>query len=377
MHTLPTVSESDSDDDDIPLGILQAHNFPSRTKAPDARFSQNSYARPASAVGSTTTPSMNNRTSLPVFARGLPQDPYGSTSNLMQNQNRSSFFPPPGQSPVPGMPPGGLVGVIAEEEKMKSYRRGNTVDNRNSIMPQMGPAGMNPGMSMGMQGLSIPGLNPGMGGMPVMNAMQDQSQINQQLLQVVQQQTMMLQAMYAQMQTMATPSMDGQSMLGGLPQPGSIANENMRPGSPRTRSMVNLTRPPNAPRTMSMVNTSSPFAQNWSGPGEPLINSAGSIYNINFDGGGYAPSVAPSERSNVGNPHRYRPVSNLKYDTASTVMGVSSRPVSRGSDAGGKKKKSGFFSALMHPKGKVVEAEEEEDWSNFAKKRRSAMPTRF
>jgi hypothetical protein len=272
------------------------------------------------------------------------------------------------------MPPGGLVGVIAEEEKLKSYRRGNTADNRNSIMPHMGSAGMNPGMSMGMQGLSIPGMGPGMGGMPVMNAMQDQSQINQQLLQVVQQQTMMLQAMYAQMQTMSNPSMDGQSMMGGPPQPGFMGNENMRPGSPRTRSMVNLNRPQNPPRTMSMVNTSSPYAHNWSGPGEPLINSAGSLYNVNFDGG-YAASVAPSERSNVGQPHRYRPVSSLKFDTASTVMGISSRPGSRGSDAGTKKKKSGFFSAIMHPKGKPADAEEEEDWSNFAKKRRSAMPS--
>jgi len=188
---------------------------------------------------------------------------------------------------------------------------------------------------------------------------------------------MMLQAMYAQMQTMSTPSMDGQSMMGGLPRLGSFVNENMRPESPRTRSMVNLARPQAAPRTMSMVNSSSPFAQNWSGPGEPLINSAGSVYNINLDGG-YAASVAPSERSNVGQPHRYRPVSSLKFDTASTVMGVSSRPGSRGSDAGTKKKKSGFFSAIMHPKGKTVDVdEEEEDWSNFAKKRRSAMPSQF
>src|ERR1700761_7263560 len=98
---------------------------------------------------------------------------------------------PPGQSPVPGLPPGGLVGVIAEEEKMKSIRRAGTDTGKSPMPPMGGSMGLSPGMSMGMGGLNIPGLGPGMGAgaMPMMQmaAMQDQSQINQQLLQVVQQ----------------------------------------------------------------------------------------------------------------------------------------------------------------------------------------------
>jgi hypothetical protein len=405
LKSLPTVSEAGSksgsdDDDDIPLAVLQAHNFPNRTKTPDPRLSQNSFigtsARPYSTFGGGST--MNNRTSLPPFARKLPQDPYGSTPNLLNSTasreslllNRSSFYPPPGQSPVPGLPPGGLVGVIAEEEKMKSIRRSGA-DVGKSQLP---PMGLNPGMSMGMNGLNIPGLGPGMGGpnMPMMPmaAMQDQSQINQQLLQVVQQQTVMLQAMYSQMQAQMgmnmSPVMDQNGFLQppqqvpGSPRPMSVVSGVSRPSNPRTRSMVNLSRPPNAPRTMSMINTSSPFAQNWNLPHEPLINSAGSVRGLGFDGG-YAHSVAASERSNIGQPSRYRPVTNSHFaETGSTITSLAPQPSQQDTDMS-RKKKSGFFSAIMHPKGKGNDVggdeEEEEDWSNFAKKRRSAIPSSF
>jgi hypothetical protein len=400
INSLPRVSEdgnrsSSDDDDDIPLAVLQAHNFPNRTKTPDSRFSQNSYigtsGRPPSTFGAGSV--MNNRTSLPPFARKLPEDPYGNTQNMMNGSasreslllNRTSMFPP-GQSPVPGLPPGGLVGVIAEEEKMKSIRRAGT-DMGKSPLPPMGLA---PGMSMGMSGLNIPGLGPAMGPMMPMAAMQDQSQINQQLLQVVQQQTVMLQAMYTQMQSQMgmnmSPVLDQNGFLQppqpqapGSPRPMSIMSGVSRPGNPRTRSMVNLSRPQMAPRTMSMINTSSPFAQNWPGPPEPLINSAGSVRGLGFDGG-YAPSVAPSERSNIGQPSRYRPVTNSHLgDTGSMITFLAPEPPAHEMDSA-RKKKSGFFSAIMHPKGKASDVgggEEDEDWSSFAKKRRSAVPSSF
>jgi hypothetical protein len=401
--TLPTVSEdagksnSDDDDDDIPLAVLQAHNFVNKTKTPDPKLSQNSYigtsGRPGSTLGAPSV--ISNRTSLPPFARRLPQDPYGSAQSVLNDNasrdsmllNRPSIYPQ-GQSPVPGLPPGGLVGVIAEEEKMKSIRRAGPDMGGKSALPHMGasPMGMNPAMSMGMGGLNIPGLGAGMGApMMQMAAMQqDQGQINQQLLQVVQQQTFMLQTMYAQMQAQMGMPMSPMTDMGngfevpGSPRPMSIVNGAGRPGNPRTQSMVNLQRPNYGPRTMSMINTTSPFAQNWNGPAqEPLINSARSVHGLGVDGY-YAPSVAPSERSNVGQPSRYRPVTNSHLaETQSTYAPEPSVDMD-----GGKKKKSGFFSAIMHPKGKASDfqgagGEEEEDWSNFAKKRRSAMPSSF
>lgn len=390
---LPTLSEdkkSDSDDDDdIPLAVLQAHNFPSKSKQPDLRFSQySSYSgsnnRPASTLAPPSV--MNNRTSLPPFARRLPQDPYGSNASLMQgNASRDSLllgnnriYPPPGHSPVPGIPPGGLVGVIAEEEKLKNYRRTNTNnDNRlSTALPSMG--GLSAGMSMGMQGLSIPGLGPGLGPQPMqqMAAMQqDQGVINQQLLQVVQQQTFMLNAMYAQMQQMGggSPVLDQNGFEQPAGRPMSIASQSRPPNYARTQSMVNLNRPQVVPRTMSMIHNSTPsFLPNWDNG--PLMHAGGSVRGLALDN--YAPSVAPSERSNIGQPSRYRPVYNGSEVQSTAGKNPPTPPLH--ADESTKKKKSGFFSAMMHPKGKETQpppSQEEEDWGAFAsRKRQSGMP---
>jgi hypothetical protein len=310
----------------------------------------------------------------------------------MQFNRQSTIFPPPGISPVPNLPPGGLVGVIAEEERQRGIRRG-------SPNPQLGGPLM-PGMSMGMQGMpmNIAGLGQGVGsmgmggGMPMMVPGQgnaEQNQINQQLLQVVQQQNMMMQAMMAQMQ----------GQMGGMPMnaPGGYMNPqqpqspgSMRPISmmsgpaqrngmePRTMSMVSPIRPVNQTRAMSMISTSSPFAntfQNWG-------NGAGSVRNMDMGPGpGYTPSVAPSERSNVGQPSRYRPVTNSHFgDSGSTITSLSTPQLLTSQPEAARKKKSGFFSAMIHPRGNKLAVEptdeDEEDWSNFAKKRMSTMPSK-
>ncbi len=153
-------------------------------------------------------------------------------------------------------------------------------------------------------------------------------------------------------------------------------------------SMVNLPPPPNASnRTMSMVNPSAPFAHPWTT--EPVMSGASSVRGL---GVGYAPSVAPSERSNVGQPSRYRPVSSVYLDgpspsplvASATTARSNTMPImeARDTDSVKGKKKSGFFSTMLHSKGsratleppKQVAADEEEDWSSFARKRRSAMP---
>ena len=398
---LAPVSESgssDDDDDDIPLGILQAQNFPNRSKTPDARLSSMPGPSRPNAIGpGTLTP----RTTLPPFARNLPDDPYRGSGDMMNGSreslmlNRQSMYPPPGVSPVPGVPPGGLVGVIAEEERVKSMRR--APENRQSMPPPMGPAPMNPAMSMGMgMPMNIPGVGMGMGamgmgaGMPMMPSpeLANQNQINAQLLQVIQQQTVMLQHMFTQMQ-------GSQASVVGSPEipsngfalaPGSPSLRPQRPGMPpRTMSMVNLPPPPNAAaRTMSMVNTA-PFAQPWTS--EPVMSGGLSVRGL---GVGYAASVAPSERSNIGQPSRYRPVSSVYLDgpapsplvAQATTARSNTMPIlgARETDSVKGKKKSGFFSAMLHSKGSRAtleapkQADEDEDWSSFARKRRSAMP---
>jgi hypothetical protein len=150
-------------------------------------------------------------------------------------------------------------------------------------------------------------------------------------------------------------------------------------------SMVNLPPPPNAAaRTMSMVNTA-PFAQPWTS--EPVMSGGLSVRGL---GVGYAASVAPSERSNIGQPSRYRPVSSVYLDgpapsplvAQATTARSNTMPIlgARETDSVKGKKKSGFFSAMLHSKGSRAtleapkQADEDEDWSSFARKRRSAMP---
>jgi hypothetical protein len=238
-----------------------------------------------------------------------------------------------------------------------------------------------PGMGMGVGAMGL-----GAGGMPAMPSpeLANQNQINAQLLQVIQQQTAMLQHMFTQMQG-SQASVIGSPDMGaaGFVPPGSPSLRPQRPGMPpRTMSMVNLPPPPNAAgRTMSMVNPSAPFAQPWTT--EPVMSGASSVRGL---GVGYAASVAPSERSNVGQPSRYRPVSSVYLDGAGPSPLVAQATTARSNtlpvletDSVKGRKKSGFFSAMLHSKGSRATLEppkqdEEEDWSSFARKRRSAMP---
>jgi hypothetical protein len=141
---------------------------------------------------------------------------------------------------------------------------------------------------------------------------------------------------------------------------------------------------------MSMVNTASPFAHPWTT--EPVMSSASSARGL---GVGYAASVAPSERSNVGQPSRYRPVSSMYLDgpspsplveSATTRSNTMPMMEGREGDSVSGKKRGGFFSAMLHSKGSRAtleapklgaSADDEEDWSSFARKRRSAMPSGF
>jgi len=103
---------------------------------------------------------------------------------------------------------------------------------------------------------------------------------------------------------------------------------------------------------------------------EGFMSGAASVRGLGLQDNNYAPSVAPSERSNIGQPSRYKPVqsSNLA-DGGSTITAITTIQPSKA------EKKKSFLSAIIHPahkgRGKEIAVEDdEEDWSNFAMKRR-------
>ncbi|KAI9766529.1 MAG: hypothetical protein M1840_006487 [Geoglossum simile] len=334
--------ESDESDEDIPLAILAAHGFPNKHRPPTlATASSNSNLRasqispypppPRSVAGESAAGSTTGK--LPVFARNLPRDPYFGAS-LVNPSNRESLAfshngggsgfgtnPSPSGLPPAGLPPGGLVGVIASEERSRAMRRGspNSAALGRSGSPAGGLLGMGAGAGMGPQGLAMggmgsvgpmgpmPGMNMGMGmpmgmgGMPMMNP-NDQAQ-----LQMTQQMTQM---MHMQMQWMERmmQMQQGQQQSPPLPHPGLgngfLGTPGQVGGSPL---MDNSSAPQIHQRTMSMLDPSSSQWHNQTGFRNSTYTPS---INIRTPGSpSYTPSIAPSERSTVGLPSRYRPVS--------------------------------------------------------------------
>jgi hypothetical protein len=391
-------SSGSSDDEDIPLGVLQAHGFPKKDQPPDPRLSSNSFVgrpvstlaplpqRPASPARSTA--GGNRNSVLPPFARRLPTDPYMGQGDLVNPANRESMgfnrasvpqsvhMPAAAQQQLMPQVPGGLVGVIAEEERQRGLRRGspNAQARQSTVLPPgVGPMmPMMPGM--GAMGMGA-GMMPGMPMMPGQGVSPDQQQLNQQMFQLMQQQAAMLEQMYSQMSQFGqTPNMP-QHGFSQAPDPQarrmSMAS-NLRPGYPqsRTMSMVNVQPPQINQRTMSMVNLSN---EGW-GMQNNLMSGAASVRGLGLQNNGYAPSVAPSERSNIGQPSRYKPVqaSHLADGGSTITAGSTIQPTPIA-----EKKKSSFFSAIIHPphkgKGKeihIAEEDEEDDWGSFAKNRK-------
>lgn len=324
--------EDEDEDEDVPLGILAAHGFPNRNRPPTrlANSPSNSNLRSASQPPPQSTPSVAGQTpkgtNLPVFARGLPQDPYYGASLVNQPVRESlaahSLSPSAlGSGPSTAHPihPAGLVGVIAGEERARAARRGSPNPAGNYDMPGLPPhAGMTRSHTAGSIPMGYPPMGvPGMPGMPPMLTPADQAQLqmSQQMNQMMQMQMQWMQ----QMQSMMGP--------GGPPQMGapSLAAPSIYGGGPRPHSM----QPPMAPshasqRTMSTLN-----------PGMAPWNSTPNFLpSINVNGN-YAPSIAPSERSNIGLASRYRPVSTMpeaeapSTKRASTFTSASYQPWSQ------------------------------------------------
>ncbi|KAK2762415.1 hypothetical protein FQN53_007546 [Emmonsiellopsis sp. PD_33] len=325
------------DDDDVPLAILAAHGFPNKSRPPgvlnpsisnpNLRASMQSWAPgPPSLAGEAPPQPTAARGSLPVFARNLPRDPYNVGAGLVNPSHRESLALGGGTPSVygapPGLPPGGLVGVIANEERAKAMRRGSP----NGRGPYEGPGGM-----LGMNGaqnqtgpqpfLNVPGAMP----QQPMNPPGDQTQAQMaQMAQMMQTQIQWMQSMM-QMQGMQMPPGQQMPMM-----PMQMPNGNlMTPPGPHQRpaSMLSTTNTPGTPqvdhRTLSLLDPKWNNRQSFLPP----------IQDLGGPGPGYTPSVAPSERSNVGTASRYRPVSmappepgNMHNMRASTFTASTLRP---------------------------------------------------
>ncbi|KAL2157424.1 hypothetical protein VTH06DRAFT_6116 [Thermothelomyces fergusii] len=354
-------SENSDEDEDIPLAILAAHGFPAKNRPPNRLSSmgsnpnlrasqQPSYQRPTSLVGDAQG-SGNSR--LPAFARNLPKDPFVGAS-LVRNPVRESFALGGGSS----VPPGGLIGVIATEERNRAMRRGS-------------PHLDGPGLIAG-----TPGFDP-IAGIPAHMTYQANPARNSQMLspgdqaqiQMTQQMQQFMQMQMQFMQMMANQSGNAPSISGGGPLTSSSTGNltamggGLTPGfrGPDARhSFVGnepvldlpFGRGETQMRTMSMVQ---PSSASWIQPTQPV----GYAPSSRGQSGGYTPSIAPSERSNIGLPGRYRPVSHVPVAPAASHL----------------RKSSAMSGAVPQPNmaapksGSVSDDDDEEGWEAMKAKR--------
>jgi hypothetical protein len=321
-------SDEADDDEEIPLAILQAHGFPNKNRPPTRLSTMGSNpnirasamlmpGRPSSSMGESAAAAAARRHStLPAFARNLPQDPFVGASIAQPALRETLSFNEMGMGPKPPspLPPGGLVGVIASEERQRAMRRGSPSVDPSRLMGSGyntpgGPidpiAGIPSHMmyAQAQMGGGMPGMMPPMMPPPLLTVGdQAQIQMTQQMSQFMQMQMQFMQMMAAnqpgsgpQQQQLQPPY---QQPYGGL-----MGNQSMVDISSRSSMIGEQTLDPRrgdygSMRTMSMVQPSSaPMAH----PGY-----AGSVRSSIH---GYTPSIAPSERSNIGLPNRYRPVS--------------------------------------------------------------------
>ncbi|KAI0417928.1 hypothetical protein F5X98DRAFT_374302 [Xylaria grammica] len=352
-------SDGSEEDEEVPLAILAAHGFPNKNRPPTRLSTMGSQPNLRASMQPPATTSTNSVAGdgagaaatggrLPPFARKLPQDPYLGAGLINQPPRESIAFAGGAPAPSRPLPTGGLVGVIANEERARAMRRGSpAIDNAQNGMPQIQ---MNPGFDpingippqmmypMGMQPTQAPMLTPGD---------QAQIQMNQQMHQFMQMQMQFMQMMASQnapqnqgpprpMGHMPTQSvgqfgdmsrnsflvgdMSRNSMIGGDASRASFIGASMSGGM---GSGLNLDVPHGGPqmRTMSMVQ---PSSASWvQQPPQPNY-----VPSIHLQGGGYAPSIAPSERSNIGLPGRYRPVSSIGFDKSgrTSTMGATIIP---------------------------------------------------
>jgi len=375
---------SDDEDEEVPLGILMAHGFPNKaSNRPPTRLS-NSSSQPNLRSVSQTHAQDGGR--LPPFARHLPADPYFG-AGLVNASNRATMHSfqtgmsaagssygdvPPS---IPAQRHGGLIGEIVRDEEMRASRRGHQYSTSGGLPPQsVAPQGGN-----GLLGL---GGGFGRGGMPIIQAPQP-SQNDQYQMQMANQMTQMMQMQMQWMQQMQSLQNMGQGMMPmpqmqmPMPMPGGYNPMQMQSSMtpPPPMAQPNTIRPiPShsqsmgllpGQRTLSMVDPvmQAPFQQGLSPNYTPSIHGGQPHM---FPQPGYTPSIAPSERSNIGHPSRYRPVtlgnSNGSNRSSTMTSANPAAPLSNNSKA-------------AYNNAKLNDSDDEEGWTEMEKKRRVKKET--
>ncbi|RSL46688.1 hypothetical protein CEP53_010227 [Fusarium sp. AF-6] len=350
-NLLPTRSAlstpSPSQDDDVPLALLQVRRRPSESSRAPTRLGnpksnpslrstiQQPVRRPSTArsiasqqptrrpstersVVSHHPPSrrpstgqskasQNPNSPLPVFARGLPHDPFGANN---RNVPSGVVYPPQAQQTLY---PGGLVSVIAIEQRDRAMRRraqsrAPKMNQQQNPMHWGGGAPAYPyGQPTSMYG-APPMQQPQMRmsqAQPVPNIRTDvQSQIMQQTAQTLNSQLWLMQMMNC-MNQQANPNfapMPQQPWQGYNPMP-----QGMQQAMPQVNGFP---LPPQAP--VESFSTLPGYANAGMGPAgmDYAAFQTAQQYSVNMSthrpGTMYTPSIAPSERSNAGLPSRYR-----------------------------------------------------------------------
>lgn len=411
--------DTDEDDDDVPLGILQAHGFPSAARPP-TRAGEGDAQMRMSVAGSVANGGAGQG-NLPPFARRLPADPYFGAS-LVNQANRESLAFSSAQSVYGGPPampqmhaqspmgqPGGLVGVIAGEERARAARRGSPNPATGQFNPMPLPANMNvqpqmPPMprTMSMGSIAAPnvytpsGYMPGMPPMPQMPMMMmpPQDQSSQQMQQFMQMQMQVMQNMLAMQQQQLgqtpppqQPTTDYLGVPIGANRPMSMASQapSFAGGANQGRAMTMMTPPPGWGDFNNMGQQRPTSAM----PGKYAPSVQGLNLSAGGPGPGYTPSIAPSERSNIGMPSRYRPVAtngeapNGRSQSMTSSMTLQaftnqqSAPAIPRPDSQPIQQTRNTIRIVDKPKGtpkvsaRPVGADEDEDegWADMAKKR--------
>jgi len=370
---------SDDEDEDVPLGVLAAHGFPSKNRPPTAagshiKFKSESYPSPPTSIAGTST--AGGPRPLPPFAKNLPKDPYYGAGLVNSSSREPLAFghggpPSVAGSSRPSMQPGGLVGVIAGEERAKAARRGspNAQGNYGSPLPPSMQMGMPPTMSPGEQA--------------TVQMSEQMSQMMQMQMQWMQQmQQMMAGGMQPGMQPQQPPFMMPPQHPGMLAPPGQPQRPISAPGTPAGPQQAQQ-------RTMSMMGPTS--APPWQMQPNSRMSQAPSTMSgaLGGPGPGYTPSLAPSERSNVGMPTRYRPVSVEPADehalrassrastfTAGTLQPGASGRNSRMSTSGDRQSKLSLRPVGHTPPKKAVsDDDDDEGWEEMKQQREKKRST--
>lgn len=332
--------EDDSDsDEDTPLAILKEHGFPNKNRHPShaGNMIPTGGSRPSSRAGTIGGGGGGGGGNLPVFARHLPQDPYFGAS-VVNPLNRSGFGAGSASSHGGDNFGGGLIGVIENEERARAARRGGPNAPRAFSSYGFGTNGFGPNGShhtgAGAMGMGIPQnmhpnmqqpmMNP-MGPMPMgpmgpmMNSMMNPMMAAPMMPPMgIPQQTPQDQMDFMQMQ-MQMQWM--QMMNGGVPGPGSVIGSR-----PATGQRMGSGMTANGAPTLNLpgIGGTPQIPQN-TGRAMSLMDVNTAPWRSSMSN--YTPSIAPSERSNVGLSARYRPVSNAT-DHENAPNGDSSRTAS-------------------------------------------------